>query len=601
VAAAGCAVPGHAGVNYALSQQALGPAERVRIRYQPTFLEQIRSGNVRSISSQDEMVQGELERAIRYPPDEQDAPRSTYFDTHVPAFADTRELAGLLREHDVTVDARAPDTGPPLWETLLFGLGPTILLFALLFWLFRRAAQRTGGLGGMGGLGRAEVTRADPAELRVTFDDVAGIDEVKEELVEIVDFLREPQRFQRLGARMPHGVLLSGPPGTSKTLLARAMAGEAGVPFFTMSASEFIEMIVGASRVRDLFRQAKEAAPAIIFIDELDAIGRRRGATSSPAAARARADAQPDPHRNGRLRPAQRDRRAGRHEPTAPMSSTRRCCARAASIVACWSRRRTRTGAARSSPATPARCPLAADVDLDALAASTPGMVGADLANLANEAALTAARRGREQVAMRDFTDALERIVLGAERKILMTSEDRRRTAYHEAGHAIVGMLIPDADPVRKLSIIPRGQALGVTFSAPDVDRLSYDQQDLLARIRVALGGRVAEEIVFGTHTTGAEYDLQQITDVARRMVGRWGMSDAVGPMVALPADTETPVLPGGAESPPDTQRLVDREVRRILADAHGDVTTLLTEHREKLDTLAHALLEHETLDGPAA
>jgi cell division protease FtsH len=228
-------------------------------------------------------------------------------------------------------------------------------------------------------------------------------------------------------------------------------------------------------------------------------------------------------------------------------------------------------------------------------------MVGADLANLANEAALTAARRGREHVATRDFTDALERIVLGAERKILMTSDDRRRTAYHEAGHAIVGMITPGADPVRKVSIIPRGQALGVTFSAPDVDRLSYDEQDLLARIRVALGGRVAEEIVFGTHTTGAESDLQQITDIARRMVGRWGMSDAVGPMVALPSDSETALLPGGAESSPDTQRLFDREVRRILGDAHADVTALLNQHREKFDTLAHALLEHETLDGPAA
>ncbi len=590
------------GVNYALSEQALGPAERVRIPYQPTFLEQIRAGNVRSISSEEQKVQGELKRAIRYPPDDQDAPRSTRFDTHVPAFANTGELAALLKQHNVTVDARAPDTGAPLWETLLLGLGPTILLFAVLFYLFRRAAQRAGGLGGMGGLGRAKVKRADPAEVRVTFDDVAGIDEVKEELVEIVDFLRNPERFERLGARMPHGVLLSGPPGTGKTLLARAMAGQAGVPFFTMSASEFIEMIVGvgASRVRDLFRQAKEAAPAIIFIDELDAIGRRRGGNAFAGGSDEReqtlnqiltemdgfnprsgivvlaATNRPDVLDPALLRPGCFDRRV---HVSAPDKDGRR------QILAVHTR----------------SLPLAADVDLDALAATTPGMVGADLANLANEAALTAARRGREHVVMRDFTDALERIVLGAERKILMTSDDRRRTAYHEAGHAIVGMVTPGADPVRKVSIIPRGQALGVTFSAPDVDRLSYDEQDLLVRIRVALGGRVAEEIVFGTHTTGAESDLQQITDIARRMVGRWGMSDAVGLMVTQPSDSETALLSGGAEASPDTQRLVDREVRRILADAHRDVTTLLTEHRENLDTLAHALLEHETLDGPAA
>jgi cell division protease FtsH len=228
-------------------------------------------------------------------------------------------------------------------------------------------------------------------------------------------------------------------------------------------------------------------------------------------------------------------------------------------------------------------------------------MTGADLANLANEAALTATRRGHDEIRMRDITHALERIVLGAERKILMTSDDRRRTAYHEAGHAIAGMLTPRADPVRKVSIIPRGQALGVTFSAPEHDRLSYDEDDLLARIRVALGGRAAEELVFGTHTTGAESDLQQITDIARGMVARWGMSDAVGPMVTQAADAESPLLPGAAAVSPDTQRLVDEEVRRILEEAHRDVTALLAEHRDNLDSLAHALLEHETLDGPAA
>jgi len=588
-------------LNLVLSERALGPAQRVRIPYQPTFLSQIRDGNVTSISSKGDTVQGELKRAIRYPPDKKDAPSGTRFDTHVPTFADTQELTSLLRQHNVTVDARAPDTGAPFWQTLLLGIGPTILLFALIFWLFRRAAQRAGGMSGLGGLGRAKAKQADPAEVTVTFDDVAGIDEVKAELAEIVDFLRNPERFQKLGARMPHGVLLTGPPGTGKTLLARAMSGEAGVPFFTMSASEFIEMIVGvgASRVRDLFRQAKEAAPAIVFIDELDAIGRRRGGNVFGGGEEREqtlnqiltemdgfdprsgvvvlaATNRPDVLDQALLRPGRFDRRV---HVAPPDKDGRRA------ILAVHTR----------------SIPLAGDVDLDALAATTPGMVGADLANLANEAALTAARRKRERVSMRDFTDALERIVLGAERKILMTSEDRRRTAYHEAGHAVVGMLIPGADPVRKVSIIPRGQALGVTFSAPELDRLSYDEKDLLNRIRTALGGRVAEETVFGTHTTGAESDLQQITDIARRMVGRWGMSDAVGPMVALPADGETALLPGIADSSPDTQRLVDEEVRRIVGEAHADVTTLLIENRDKLDSLAHALLEHETLDGPDA
>jgi cell division protease FtsH len=465
----------------------------------------------------------------------------------------------------------------------------------------RRAAQRCGCLGGMAGLGRAKATRADSSEVRVTFKDVAGIDEVKAELAEIVEFLRNPERYQQLGARMPHGVLLTGPPGTGKTLLARAMAGEASVPFFTMSASEFIEMIVGvgASRVRDLFRQAKEAAPAIVFIDELDAIGRRRGGNVFGGGEEREqtlnqiltemdgfeprsgvvvlaATNRPDVLDQALLRPGRFDRRI---HVAPPDKNGRR------DILAVHTR----------------SVPLAEDVDLDALAATTPGMVGADLANLANEAALTAARREHERVTMRDFTDALERIVLGAERKILMTSDERRRTAYHEAGHAVVGMLTPGADTVRKVSIIPRGQALGVTFSAPELDRLSYDEQDLLARIRVALGGRVAEETVFGTHTTGAESDLQQITDIARRMVGRWGMSDAVGPMVVLPSDGETALLPGIADASPDTQRLVDEEVRRIVGAAHADVGELLTEHRDKLDSLAHALLEHETLDGPEA
>jgi cell division protease FtsH len=434
----------------------------------------------------------------------------------------------------------------------------------------------------------------------VTFNDVAGIDEAKEELTEIVDFLKNPEKYLKLGGKIPRGVLLSGAPGTGKTLLARAVAGEAGVPFFQMSASEFVEMIVGvgASRVRDLFAQAKAAAPAIIFIDELDAVGRSRasgganisgghdereqtlnqiltemdgfdprtgvivlGATNRPEIL--------DP---ALLRPGRFDRRVAVQPPD-------------------------RAGREAILRVHTRSVPLAPEVDIGAMASSTPGMVGADLANLVNEAALLAARRNHERVTNQDFTDALERIVLGAERKVMLSEDDRRRTAYHEAGHAIVGMLTPGADPVRKVSIIPRGQALGVTFSAPDADRFNFDQRHLMAQIKVALGGRTAEELVFGDLTTGAESDIQHLTRIARSMVGRWGMSEAIGPIAVVPMDGYSPLLPGASETSEATQRLIDEEVHKLVEGAHADVTTLLTEHRHNLDALAGALLERETLD----
>ncbi len=402
----------------------------------------------------------------------------------------------------------------------------------------------------------------------------------------------------------PHGVLLSGPPGTGKTLLARAVAGEANVPFFSMAASEFVEAIVGvgASRVRDLFTKAKEAAPAIIFIDELDAIGRSRtsgvagfsggndereqtlnqiltemdGFDSSTGVIVIAATNRPDVLDQALLRPGRFDRRVAVQPPD-------------------------RTGREAIMRVHTRSVPLADDVDLRTIAASTPGMVGADLANLVNEAALLAARRGHEKVQEADFTDALERIVLGAERKVMMTPADRRRTAYHEGGHAIVGMLSPGADPVRKISIIPRGLALGVTFAAPDADRFNYTEQELRAKIKVALGGRAAEELVFGDLTTGAESDIQQLTQIARQMVGRWGMSKSVGTIAVLPADGQGPLLPGVSEVSAETQRLIDEEVRTLVADAHVEVLALLGENRDKLDSLADALLEHETLDQPDA
>ena len=455
-------------------------------------------------------------------------------------------------------------------------------------------------MGALGNFGRSQARRADPEKIRVTFEDVAGIDDAKAELSEIVDFLRNPERYGRLGGRMPHGVLLSGAPGTGKTLLARAVAGEAHAAFFSISASEFIEAIVGvgASRVRDLFAKAQvRPTPAIIFIDELDAIGRSRqgsvavsgandereqtldqiltemdGFESSEAVVVLAATNRPDVLDSALLRPGRFDRRVAVQPPD-------------------------RAGRVKILEVHTRSIPLADGVDLAALAASTPGMVGADLANLANEAALLAARRDHEKVQTSDFTDSLEKILLGSPRGIVLSPADRERTAYHESGHALVGMLTPGADPVRKVSIIPRGMALGVTLSTPDADRVSYSREDLEAKIRVSLGGRVAEEVVYGAITTGAESDIQQLTQIARQMVGRWGMSEAVGPVAVLPADGHGPLLPGASETSQETQRLVDEEVRRLVEQAHEQVTRLLVEHREQLESLTQALLQAETLD----
>src|ERR687891_99196 len=443
---------------------------------------------------------------------------------------------------------------------------------------------------------------ADAAALAQLLEnhDVAGIDEAKDELAEVVDFLRNPGRYRALGGRIPRGVLLSGLPGTGKTLLARAVAGEAGVPFFSMSASEFIEAIVGvgAARVRDLFKNAKENAPAIVFVDELDAIGRSRtsgvagfsggndereqtlnqiltemdGFDSATSVIVVGATNRPDVLDQALLRPGRFDPRIAVQPPD-------------------------RVGREAILRVHTRGVPLGPDVDLARIAATTPGMVGADLANLVNEAALTAARREHDVVQEADFTDALERIVLGAERQVMLSDEDRRRTAYHEGGHAIVGMLTPGADPVRKVSIIPRGLALGVTFSAPDADRFNYLEPEIRAKIKVALGGRAAEEIVYGEISTGAESDIEQLTALARQMIGRWGMSEAVGPISVIPRDGSRPFLPGAAEASPETHELLDDEVRRIVGEAHDEVVTLLTENRARLDALVSALLEHETLD----
>jgi cell division protease FtsH len=572
---------------------------RVAVQFKPFFLQEVQRGQVKSISSKGDTIEGTLKAKVRYPASDKQATPTTLFTTQVPTFWNGAQLSVLLKEKNVNVNAKPTGESKSLLAELLLGFGPTLLIVGLFVLVARRAAKAGGGMGALGNFGRSQARRVDPETIRVTFKDVAGIDEAKAELSEIVDFLRNPERYGRLGGRMPHGVLLSGAPGTGKTLLARAVAGEAHAAFFSISASEFIEAIVGvgASRVRDLFTKAKEAAPAIIFIDELDAIGRSRqgsvavtgandereqtldqiltemdGFESSQAVVVLAATNRPDVLDSALLRPGRFDRRVTVQPPD-------------------------RKGRKEILEVHTRSIPLDDDVDLDALAASTPGMVGADLANLANEAALLAARRGHEKVETIDFTDSLEKIMLGSPRGILLSPADRERTAYHESGHALVGMLTAGADPVRKVSIIPRGMALGVTLSTPDTDRVSYSREDLDAKIRVSLGGRVAEEVIYGSITSGAESDIQQLTQIARQMVGRWGMSEAIGPIAVLPADGQGPLLPGVSETSEETQRQVDEEVHKLVEGAHAEVTRLLTDHREQLESLAQALLKAETLD----
>jgi cell division protease FtsH len=585
-------------LNYWLASRSLSEPAPLAIPYSPLFLDEVREGNVDRITSKGTSLQGLFKSPVRYPPTGGNSRSSARFSTLIPTFADTATLSKLLEENDVVINAEPLQSSAAWWERLLYGFGPTLLLIGLLVLLIRR-----GGRSALGSFGRSRARRYEASSERVTFDDVAGIEEAKDELTEIVDFLKNPQRYGRLGGRIPRGVLLSGPPGTGKTLLARAVAGEANVPFFSMSASEFIEAIVGvgASRVRDLFKKAKDASPAIVFIDELDSIGRSRSAGQvgggggdereqtlnqiltemdgfdpSTDVIVIAATNRPDILDAALLRPGRFDRRVAVQPPD-------------------------RSGRQRILEVHTRKVPLADGVNLDTIAASTTGMVGADLANLVNEAALLAVRRGHEFVDTDDFGDAFERVLLGAERNIVLSLADRERTAYHEAGHAIVGMMSPDADPVRKVSIIPRGVALGVTLSSPEEDRHGYDEDYLRTLIKVALGGRAAEDLVYGKLTTGAESDLQQLTGIARQMVGRWGMSSAVGPVTVMAVDSRGTFLPGAAAPSEQTQQLVDQEVRRIVDEAYEEVMALLRQHRSKLDDLASALLDRETLEGPDA
>ena len=592
--------------NFLVIQYLFPGSKPVKVPY-TLFRQEVVKGNVEKISSRGENITGRFEAPVTFPAGPDSAagarPRSvTDFSTMLPAFVDPG-LEQLLLAHGVEIVAEPIQQGNP-WLSLLFSFAPALLLIGLYVWLFGRAAKQ-GGMGGLMGIGRSTARRFDKEkDTRVTFDDVAGIEEAENELVEIVDFLKDPKKYTRLGGTAPKGVLLVGAPGTGKTLLARAVAGEAGVPFFSLSGSEFMEMIVGvgAARVRDLFKQARENPPAIIFIDELDSIGRARGLVSLGASGEQEqtlnqilsemdgfsgregiivlaATNQPDVLDRALLRPGRFDRRVVVNLPD-------------------------RKGREAILKVHTRRVPLASDVDLGEIAAATPGLAGADLRNLVNEAALLAARREQSEVHPKDFFDALEKIVLGPERSLLLSRQDRERVAYHEGGHAILGLVVPGADPVHRVSIVPRGQALGVTYQRPENDRYNYTEGYLRSRIVGMLGGRAAEEIVFGTRTTGAQNDIEQATQLARDMVTRWGMSERLG-MVQL-APRENPYLGQrdgfGAARPysEQTAGAVDAEVLRIIGESHEEAKRLLTEHRGALDALAKALLERETLDEQA-
>ncbi|HEX6543299.1 MAG TPA: ATP-dependent zinc metalloprotease FtsH [Ktedonobacterales bacterium] len=559
------------------------------------FLNQVNTNNVDSVTiADDHNVTGKLKTSISYKQQDGTNVTSSSFHTYLPPFTEDAQLQQDLTQHNVQVWGKQSGSND-LWIGLLINVLPIAALLGLLFWLSRRATQSQQNIFNFG-RSRAKLIMEDRPS--TTFADVAGVDEAKSELEEVVEFLKTPQKFQRLGGKIPKGVLLVGPPGTGKTLLARAVAGEAGVPFFSMSGSEFVEVLVGvgASRVRDLFDQAKKAAPSIIFIDEIDAVGRQRGTSlttndereqtlnqllvemdgfdSRQAVVVIAATNRPDNLDQALLRPGRFDRRVTVDRPDWKGRQA---------ILMIHSR----------------GVPLASDVDLQQIARMTTGMVGADLANLVNEAALLAARRNLERVNMKCFYDALDRIQLGAERPLVLTEEDLRVVAVHEAGHALVGLLTPHSDPVTKVTIVPRGQALGVTQYTPTDDRYNYSRDYLFGRIMTALGGRAAEDVSIGSITTGAENDLQQVTLIARSMVTRWGMSSRVG-LVSF-SDRPNPFGSGGDFGQKDyseaTSALIDEETRNLVQTAYQQVRNMLFEHKVTLERIAQELRRQETVD----
>jgi len=560
-----------------------------RISYSQ-FIEYLNEGLVHKVTFRDRSMDGEFTS-----PTTIEGAEYHTFESMTPGDV-TDGLLAELANQDVIVDAEQPEAG---WGTFLLTALPLLLFIAFWIWIFR---TMQGGGNRAFQFGRSKAKLISPDTPKVTFADVAGADEAKEELQEVIEFLKDPGKFSRLGGRLPKGVLLVGPPGTGKTLLARAVAGEAGRPFFQMSGSDFVEMFVGvgASRVRDLFEQGKAHAPCIIFVDEIDAVGRHRGAglggghdereqtlnallvemdgfESNEGVILLAATNRPDVLDPALLRPGRFDRQVVVDAPDV----------------------KGREGILRVHAK---KLPLADNVDRSVIARGTPGMSGADLANICNEAALLAARRDGDKVSMHDFEKAKDKVMLGAERKSLVLNErERKLTAYHEAGHAVLGLKIPGLDPVHKVTIVPRGRALGITASLPEEDRHSYTKEWMEGQLAMLFGGRVAEEMIFGANavTTGAGNDIERATSMARRMVTSFGMSEVIG-LVAV-GDNEQEVFLGREIQQrrtvsEHTHRMVDQEVKRILDEAHATAHDVLTEHSDLLESIAQALLDRETI-----
>ena len=558
------------------------------------FYQQVQAGNVKDATFQGQDVTGDFKNAVSLTDATGNPVLATQY--HLTQFPNgDPNLITLLNQYHVQFQVK-PVPGNNGFLVLLLNFLPFIVVFGVIFFLSRRATQSQQNIFSFGKT-RAKVVLGDRPS--TTFADVAGVNEAKDDLVEVVEFLKTPEKFQRLGGKIPRGVLLVGPPGTGKTLLARAVAGEAVVPFFSMSGSEFVEVLVGvgASRVRDLFDQAKKAAPSIIFIDEIDAVGRQRGTSINSNDEREQtlnqllvemdgfdthqavvviaATNRPDGLDKALLRPGRFDRRVVVERPD-------------------WN------GRLAILKIHTRGVPLAKDVDLITIARATPGMVGADLANLVNESALLAARRNLVSVTQHCFDDALDKILIGAERPLILSEADLNVVAYHESGHALTGLLQEEVDPVTKVTIVPRGQALGVTQYTPLNDRYNYSKEYLEAQLVTALGGRAAEQVAIGHITTGAENDLQRVTAIARQMVTRWGMSERLGTISFSEREDPfagTVLATGSREYSEQTAIIIDEEVNRLVKWAYERAVSLLTSHRQTLDGIARALRLHETLD----
>ncbi|MGI9059792.1 MAG: ATP-dependent zinc metalloprotease FtsH [Ktedonobacteraceae bacterium] len=558
-----------------------------------TFYQQVQSNNVKDVVFQGQDATGDFYSAISVVGSNNGDSSIHFHFTQLPNGDPT--LIPLLNQHHVNFQAKTPADNSFLLN-ILFTIVPWVLIIGVFIFIARRATQSQQNIFSFG-KSKAKLILEDRPS--TTFADVAGVDEAKNDLVEVVEFLKTPGKFQRLGGKIPRGVLLVGAPGTGKTLLARAVAGEAGVPFYSISGSEFVEVLVGvgASRVRDLFDQAKKAAPSIIFIDEIDAVGRQRGSSINSNDEREQtlnqllvemdgfdtrqavvviaATNRPDGLDKALLRPGRFDRRVTVERPD-------------------WN------GRLAILKIHSHDVPLAKDVDLITIARATPGMVGADLANLVNEAALLAARRNLDAVTQNCFDEALDKILIGAERPLVLTEEDLNVVAYHEGGHALTGLLQDLVDPVTKVTIVPRGQALGVTQYTPLDDRYNYSKDYLESQLVTALGGRAAEEVAIGRITTGAENDLQRVTAIARQMVARWGMSERVGAISFSEREDPfagTSLASNTREYSEKTAAIIDEEVDRIVKWAYGRAVGLLSEHRETLDRVAQALRLYETID----